>query len=196
MKILLAVLILALALSFSSCSNADSNSSPVSTNAANTVVERKTTKGTSDPTRASSPSAMEAEASSHPPAADMALSSEIQEQFKVNRIDGIRITANNGEVTLTGRVGDESKRQLAERIATNTNGVTRVRNEVRVVAYELATPAYKASPYAGVTPRAMPKAGRSSINTNKPGGPRKSGTNSVNTNKPGGPRTKPDLVSP
>jgi hypothetical protein len=53
-------------------------------------------------------------------------------EYETVDADNILVTAANGEVVLTGRVGTEEERRIAERILADVIGLTRYRNDLVV----------------------------------------------------------------
>ena|ERR1051325_6439762 len=81
------------------------------------------------------------------PADDAAIRTRIQGTVAERGLKDVQVRSEGGKVFLTGYVDDESQRQMAEQIATQTPGVTFVRNEIVVC--------------------------KKPVNVNKPGGPRR-----------------------
>lgn len=82
-----------------------------------------------------------------PPADDAAIRTRIQDTVAERGLTDVKVRSERGQVFLTGYVDDESQRQTAEQIATQTPGVMVVRNEIVVC--------------------------KKPVNVNKPGGPRR-----------------------
>jgi hypothetical protein len=61
----------------------------------------------------------------------------VREQLRDHRLlyaDDISVHVTDGEVRLSGRVGTESERRVAEHVVTDVLGVSAVRNELRIDA--------------------------------------------------------------
>jgi osmotically-inducible protein OsmY len=68
---------------------------------------------------------------------DATTTATVKSKLLWNRNTGglaIRVSTENGVVTLDGKADSDASRQLAERLAANTEGVERVRNQLTVAA--------------------------------------------------------------
>lgn len=68
--------------------------------------------------------------------ANATLTARIKSELLVNQNTAglaINVDSNNGDVTLSGEVKSEQEKELAEKIADNTNGAGSVSNQLRVV---------------------------------------------------------------
>lgn len=97
---------------------------------------------------------------------DMQISEDAKRSLDAKGLTDVQVETENGEVTLTGRVGGPEQKLLAEESVKSMPGVVTVKNNVKVVVEE--------------------REFNTRINPNSPGGPRKQ--RSINANKPGGPR--------
>jgi hypothetical protein len=98
------------------------------------------------------------------PVNDTAIDRQIETEIAAQGLSEVTVTTNGGRVNLSGYVETDEQRKMAETIAIHTSGVVEVTNNIVVKT-------------------------KSSVNVNKPGGPRKEV--SPNVNKPAGPRGKP-----
>jgi BON domain-containing protein len=98
------------------------------------------------------------------PLNDTAIDRQIETEIAARGLSGVTVETSSGRVNLSGYVETDEQRKIAETIALRTSGVVEVRNNIVVKT-------------------------ASSVNVNKPGGPRRAAEkSSPNINKPGGPR--------
>lgn len=83
-------------------------------------------------------------------------------------MDGMRVSANNGQVTLSGSVATEYQRERAERVARSVKGVTRVDNRLETREIATRTPPPSGRPIASQQPRSAGTSSRDSLKVAAP----------------------------
>src|SRR5262245_26912931 len=79
-----------------------------------------------------------------PPVDDNRITSSIQSKFYVDdriRTRRLNVTSENGVVTLSGEVGDDTERAQALQLARSTEGVSRVEDSLTIAVASTAAPA-------------------------------------------------------
>jgi outer membrane lipoprotein SlyB len=88
------------------------------------------------------------------------------------RDSSLQVTSTNGQVTLAGSVSSDAARYEAFKLATQTPGVTKVNDQMSVLAAQTSAPA-QAAPPAQIAPATEPRAVAAPVPVKKPETPRK-----------------------